>query len=264
VAKTILAAGLLLLFGSVLWWAVANRRDLKGSCIGWAWLIGPLCFLAVVIAIRISDKYRPGFTDGFQARYHGSLSFAYPGTLIYVYNSKFGPLIAPLGYLIAIEVINTGSRPTKIASYTFDVFVNGDWARLPNLPFLDPQAFFWVNNGDLKSCRRLDFKSNAFDLLARGRLLEPGDSVTGVMFFEWPREFRPEQPNVNRIRLDVEDSLGNHSLPELVLDEKRGLGENPLSGWFINVMPGEPVDLSSLRIVPHSDLIAGFRDGTIK
>jgi hypothetical protein len=84
------------------------------------------------------------------------------------------------------------------------------------------------------------------------------------MVFEWPRDVRAEQPDVSRIRLDIEDSIGNHSVLEPAVDEHRDAGDNPLSGWVIEVMPGEPVDLSSLRILPWGDLVAGFRDGTLK
>jgi hypothetical protein len=69
----------------------------------------------------------------FLLRYHTALVANYPGPLVYVYDSKVGKRIAPVGYAVILEIINNRSTTTKIHDYALDVAVGNEWVRVHNL-----------------------------------------------------------------------------------------------------------------------------------
>lgn len=195
----------------------------------------------------------------FHARLHTVITFKYPGVLLYVYNSKFGTLLAPVGYAAVMQVTNTGPSLTKIQSYTLDIEVGGEWIRLPNLQPINLEAFYFAGNGDLTKARQIDFRTNSFDVQARDKHLNTGESIKGWMFFEWPPELREAVPKINKTRLELENSVGDR-MSTLVDTQPASSGDSILGGGEWIVGPKVDVDLSAYQIMPHSDLLKGFRD----
>jgi len=243
--------------------AIKNKRK------AFYWLLLSLTIAAfnVVVMVR-NDIIKNGMTaqvNYIQARYNTSLILKYPGPIIYVYNSKLGDLIAPIGYALNVEVINNRPSSTKISSYFLDIGVGGQWVRLPNLSILNPMDVFWVNNSDLRNCTRLDFRANGFDQLARYKSISTGESIKGWMFFEWPAELRGHIPVFNKIRLYIENIQGDKEYFVLDTSNIQDAGISSLGGGEIVVRPkSENVDMSGLKIMPHIDLLNGFKDGSIK
>jgi len=193
------------------------------------------------------------------------MAFGYPGWLVYRYTSKLGELLAPVGIAIVIEVTNKRSTAVRVVDYFLDVDVNTRWIRLPNLQALNGTDFFWANNGNLKNSTRLDFSENGFDAQARRITLQPGESVKGWTFFEWPQELREKTPRTGRFRITLEDSHGQRQTSILSEPKPGETGGSALVGGEWRVMPKEyAADLSALRILSRKDLLDGFRKGTFK
>jgi hypothetical protein len=201
----------------------------------------------------------------FYVRLHSSLVSVFPGQLVYVYDSKIGKLIAPIGVAMVVEVINNRSSLTKIHSYTVDLEIHDEWTRIYNLSILNPMEIYWVNNGNFKTCTRLDFRSNSFDVVAREQSLKPGESLKGWMFFEWPIELRKNIPNFKKVRIQIENSQGEKETFILDSVSPQETGQSMLTGGELIVPPqSEKIDLSNFRLMPEMDLLKGFRDGSIK
>lgn len=198
-------------------------------------------------------------------RYHTSLLLKFPGPLVFVYKSGFGDLIAPIGYAVNIEVINNKNIATKIYSYYLDAGIGSEWVRLPNLNLMNPLDVFWVNHSDLRNCSRLDFRQNGFDIRARNNSISPGESIKGWMFFEWPLELRNDTPNINKIRITIENIQGEKVTTILETSNIQDPGISSLSGGELVVLPkSENADLSRLKILPFIDLLKGFKVGDTK
>lgn len=202
----------------------------------------------------------------FRVRFHTALRFGYPGPLIYVYDSKFGKRIAPVGYAVVLEIINNRPTIAKVHDYLLDIDVNNDWRPLPNLQALNPRDFYWVVNSDLRSCGRLDFTETGFDFQARRTNLQPGESIKGWMFFEWPPELRGTDPTpIRNFRIRIENAHGELQTETINTDRPQDPGSSALGGGSWRVLPREQnADLSGVPILPFVDLLRGFKDGTTK
>lgn len=255
-------------------WYFLSVKDFLNAL--WAGFIAVVvCLLCVVLLVR-NDIIRrentretrvakPTKVDPFTARFHTAMLFAYPGSLVYLYASKHGQLVAPIGYALVIEIVNNRSTAAKISEYHLDAGISGHWIRLHNISLLNPLDVFWVNNSNLKTSTRLDFRENGFDPQARSKNLSPGESLKGWMFFEWPPELRDKVPQFNKIRLQVENVQGDQQ--SFILDTivPQEIGTSSLGGGEWKVLPkSEQADLSGLRIMPFMDLLKGFKDGKIK
>ena len=200
----------------------------------------------------------------FKIRHHTSMIFGYPGPLVYVYDSKIGKRIAPVGLAISFEIINNRPTSAKVHDYVLDVKVNDKWTRLPNLGALNPTDFFWAGDkpGD---AYRLDMSDYGFDFQARQRQLVPGEGVKGWMFFEWPARLRASLPHFTHIRIQVENGHGERQTEIIDTGRTPDEGSSPLAGDAWRVLPQERrADLRSIPILPFTDLKRGFKEGTIK
>ncbi|HEX4948773.1 MAG TPA: hypothetical protein VFZ34_19005 [Blastocatellia bacterium] len=205
-----------------------------------------------------------GAKKKFYVRIPTSLIFSYPGPILYVYNSKFGRLIASIGYAAVAEVANNRDTITKIQSLVLDVEYDQQWFRLHHLPMQDPLSTYWVRDGDLSKCTQLDFNNNSFDIQAKAKELLPGQSVRGWVFFEWPPELRDKVPHIGRIRIKVENTQGEEETLIIESSRKEEEGKASMEGGGIRFLQKDAVDLSQLKIMPHMDLLRGFREGTLK
>jgi hypothetical protein len=206
-------------------------------------------------------------TEGFNskvffARLHVVVEIQYPGPLAYTYNNAF---IAPVGLAMALEVVNTRPTMTNIYAYDVDIDANGQWNRVFSLPLLDPLSLFWVNHGDFHNCSRLDFRDNGFDVLARGKNLQAGESVRGWIFLEWPQPMRKSMPEFSKVRLRIESVQGERDTLILPSPTPWQAGESLLGGgeWQV-ASPNEKTDLSHLGILPYAEAIRGAKKATDK
>ncbi|MBI2361283.1 MAG: hypothetical protein HYV04_20650 [Deltaproteobacteria bacterium] len=218
--------------------------------------------LAVVLLIR-NDLLRRGIQqEPFFVRIHTAMTFGYPGLLVYRYKSKFGDLLAPVGFAVVVEVTNKLSSAARIVDYFVDMKVDDRWVRLPNLQALNGTEFFWINNGNFQTATRLDFRENGLDAQARLLTLQPGESVKGWMFFEWPPELREKAPLTGGLRITLENSHGQRQTLLLSSPKPQEPGGSSLAGGEWHVMPKDyAADLSGLRVLPHIDLLTGFKGG---
>lgn len=191
----------------------------------------------------------------FHTRFHTGVRFKYPGALMYLYDSSLGKRLAPVGYAMVMEVTNISQTIARVQAYTVDIPVNGEWIRLPNLRAVDPTAFFWAKNGDLRNVRRIDFQANGFDPQARNKSLQPGEGIKGWVFLEWPPELRDTSPKFDRIRLQIDDAIGRRTVATLDTEIAEEPGESLLGGGELIVGPQESLDLSKTPILPHMDLL---------
>lgn len=255
-------------------WYFLSVKDFHNAL--WAGFIAVVvCLLCVALLIR-NDLIRREISretgvatltkgDPFKARFHTAMVFAYPGPLVYVYASKFGQLVAPIGYAVVIEIVNNRSNAAKVSEFHLDAAISGQWIRLHNLSLLNPFDIYWVNNSNLKTCSRIDFRENGFDPQARSRSISPGESIKGWMFFEWPLEYRGKVPQFNKIRLQVENVQSEQQTFILDTIVPQEIGTSSLVGGEWKILPkSEQADLSGLKIMPHMDLLKGFKDGNFK
>jgi hypothetical protein len=209
----------------------------------------------------LGNKAQP---DPFFLRLGPRVVAGFPGPLMYRYHSSKGDLLAPIGLAVMVEVTNKRGVAAKVSSYLLDAAIGGSWVRLPNLHVLNPTQFYYVAFPEgLAKAARFDFRDNAFDAQVE-KTLGPGESLSGWMFFEWPRELRRVTPTIQKLRIKVENSHGESQTT--VLESAPGeSGESELNGGRWTSYQEQPfADLSPLEIMPHIDLLAGFRDGSIK
>jgi len=212
-----------------------------------------------------SERAAPPPTEPFFVRLHIGMTFGFPGVLVYRYKSKFGDALAPVGLALVLEVTNKRPTAAKVTEYFVDLQHNQKWIRLPNLQPLNPTQFFLAKDGSLKRASRLDFTENSFDIQARKNTLVPGGSIKGWTFLEWPYELRASIPAFGDLKLTIENSHGERQSVILKMPTAGEPGSSALGGGEWHIMPREnEADLSHLKILPHVDLLEGFRKGTFK
>ncbi|MBA4311636.1 MAG: hypothetical protein C0417_03295 [Chlorobiaceae bacterium] len=250
------ASGLALGF---FYYYLAKKEKLKAI---YCFIIAIVVVLIIVILMTSNDNIKnksQAHANPLHVRYLTSLVLEYPGPLLYVYDSEFGKLIAPVGYAVVIEVVNNRPTPTKIASYYIDVGVGGQWIRLLNLSTLISIDLFWAMDS-LKACRRLDFRTNSFDLQARDKNIAPGESIKGWMFFEWPIELRGNIPSFSNIRVFIENIHGEKENVVLDVINIQEAGISMLQGSELIVYSRvENADLSGLEVIPFVDRTRGLK-----
>jgi hypothetical protein len=203
----------------------------------------------------------PPTTEPFRARLVTVMSFAYPSLLVYLYDSALGKRLAPVGLAVVINVENARSSATRIISYALDVNVDGSWVRLHALDTLNPSNFFWVKDGNLKTCVRFDFSEDAFSPRFRDRNFGPGEIAGGWMFFEWPPELRMRAatPIMKNVRLQLASFTGERQTIVLENAAPSELGAGGLEGGKMRTLPGIS-DLSGTEVLPFMDLPPSMRE----
>jgi hypothetical protein len=163
------------------------------------------------------------------------MRFKFPGPLLFVYNSALGKTISPVCIALFLEVSNAKQTISRIESYKakallvydeggqtkitelpggakkFQYFPSGKtvekWRRLHSLGFLHDQIYYVVND-DWTKTKRINFRENSFDLLARNTQLKPGESLMGWIFFEIDSDVRAQMPEIKQFEITLKDSSG--------------------------------------------------------
>lgn len=266
-----LAAGIL---GSgAVWYFLSVKKPHTAL---WTAFAATVFFLLGVVLYVRNDLIKSGAAEGaaeaappaalkiepFRARLVTVLHFGFPSVLAYRYASALGPRLAPVGLAAVINVENAGGVVTRVTSYALDVRVDGTWVRLHALEALNPTDFFWIKDGNLKTCLRLDFSESAFDPRFRDRDFGPEQIAGGWMFFEWPPELRPKAASVtlNEMRLQLESFRGEKQAVILKGGDGATDGRGGLEGGTFRPIPGV-LDLSGIAVLPLMDLPGILRGG---
>ena len=186
-------------------------------------------------ASSVSENQSQEGEDIFRATIINVMRFKFPGPLLYFYNSQFGKTISPVSIALYIEASNNKKIISRIYSYTVKILFRYDeggqliisedgkggrnfkyeasgnmvdkWHSLHSLGMLHDKIY-WVKDNDWTKCKRLDFRANSFDVLARKKQLQPGESIMGWMFFELPPILRGQLPEILQIEFTLKNSQG--------------------------------------------------------
>jgi len=164
-------------------------------------------------------KEEPKF---FSARLGGAMTITGTGqpntvsSMLYIYQSNLGKTIAPVNYLIFVEVTNLKSITTKISKYKARALMQYEvegktvenWRELYSLQLLNNEVYMLLN-GYWKMTRRIDFSKNSFDWIAKNTQLQSGQTVSGFMLFEVEPDLRITPFKVIKVELTIEDITGD-------------------------------------------------------
>jgi len=256
----------------------------KGD-INWFWVainlvLICLVFILIITTISIYIKQHPEKTQStqavttnkvtdkyFNARLGACMIFKYIGPLLYFYDSKLGKTIAPVNIAIYLEVSNLKPLLSRIYTYKAKAFIEymtkgktfKKWYDLHSLPLFNNEVY-WVNNNDLTKCTRIDFSENSFDILARNKQLQQGESISGWMFFEIDRKVRGLDYKPHQIELTLESPIRESQTILLLVHKTQGDEYSILSSGTWKTLPGH-YDLTKEKytIYPFIDLLEMFK-----
>ncbi len=163
------------------------------------------------------------------------MTFKFPGPLLFFYDSALGKTVSPVCIALFLEVSNSKQTISRIESYKakalflydeggqtrvtelpsggkkFEYLPSGKivekWRQLHSLGFLHDQIYYVVNN-DFTKTKRIDFRENSFDRLARNKQLKPGESFMGWIFWEIDSDLRGQLPEIKQIEITLKNSFG--------------------------------------------------------
>lgn len=184
-------------------------------------------------------------------------STSYPGPWLYQYHSSLGEKLASIGLMCFIEVTNLDEVSTRITSYELKIKIGNKWSRIPSLTVLNPLNLFFGT--DLTKCTRFDLTGNGFDINAMTTEIEKGESVRGWVFFEWPKELRNVNTDIEIYQYSLVDKQQRQS--QIEINKVKG---NPIGSSQIDVgtlkIHEKNVDISSLDILSHYELLEYFQN----
>ena len=106
-----------------------------------------------------------------------------------------------------------------------------------------------ANEGDLKKCGPWSFLDGDFIEKIRERSLQPGESVRGWAFFEWPDELRIKSLKIDKMRIWIIDENGkSSSVITPIKQEGKEFGQSVVWGKIEFWGLAKIVDLSSVPI----------------
>ncbi len=163
------------------------------------------------------------------------MRFKYPSPLLFLYNSQLGKTISPISIALFIEVANNKTLISRIYSLETKALMRYDeggmteitsqpscgsrfsyipsgkiterWRNLHSVGFLHDQIYF-VTNDDWTKCKRIDLSSNSFELQARGKQLQAGESLKGWVFYEIEEDLRVQLPEIKQLEFVIKSSSG--------------------------------------------------------
>jgi hypothetical protein len=191
---------------------------------------------------QIPEKKTPTFSAQFQ----NSLYFSkYPSFLIYLYESKGNKRLTAVGLALTIDITNNSPVMQKIDAYTVEEKVGNHWIKLHSLPVYNNQQLYWVSNGNLAECIRLNAMEDAFDVKLFNHNFSPGESIRGTIYLEYPAS--PVQMRIiietvrgEKIPIIIHSTLHKHS------------ADRSLGGGLISVSP-DKVNLSGIPFVRQTN-----------
>jgi hypothetical protein len=140
---------------------------------------------------------------------------------------------------------NAGPTVATVDDYAVNVRVKGQWHRLHPLHIINPADLYLVDpKKGLASSYPVTFTPGLFDGLVRNTVIQPGDGVKGLMFFQWPGALRKDSvPTIEQFLFEVEDTLGR-TQRTVALDPSPG-GTSIRDSSFIT---GDKLDLSGVPV----------------
>ncbi len=172
-------------------------------------------------------------SDFFFVNSGPSIISQWPGPLFYLAPNK---IISPITFALFIEVVNNKHIITRITDVKCKALIKYDegdkidiittkdggskfthkptgkivekWRKLYDMGFLGDQVYYVINN-DFAKCKRIDFRHNSFDELARNQQLKPGQSIMGWIFFEVEKDLRGRNLEFKEIELTLTNSAGD-------------------------------------------------------
>lgn len=173
--------------------------------------------------------------DIFKLMVSSPVRLKYPGNLLYVYNSQLGKTISPISVALFVEVANTKPVISRIVSLDATALMRYDeggntqivslpsggsrfsyvpsgkiverWRALHSVGFLHDQVYF-VTNDDWTKCKRIDFSNNSFEVQARDKQLQAGESLKGWIFYELEEDLRVQLPEIKELEFTIKSSSG--------------------------------------------------------
>jgi hypothetical protein len=164
------------------------------------------------------------------------MSLKFPGPLLFFYNSQLGKTMSPISIALYVEVVNSKGSITRIQDIKTKALMKYDeggrasllavpsggvnyiytpsgitvekWRQLYSVGFLHDQIYFIANN-DWKKAKRIDFRKNSLETLAREKQLQPGESVIGWIFYELEEDLRGQIPEIKKIEFEITNSSGD-------------------------------------------------------
>jgi hypothetical protein len=183
--------------------------------------------------------------DRFYVTLSSQLTFGYPSPLVFV--DEYAREVSPIGLAIDVEIVNKRSTTTKIQAHVLDVYIDGSWIRLHTFSVANPLSLYMVTKPNLSKAKRLDFRQNALDVLAQNTFLEPGQSLRGWLFYQWPEALRTPAPTFDRMKLTIWNSHGENQSIILERLKAEGLAASGRGGK-IRIM--EEHNLTGFKLVP--------------
>jgi len=173
--------------------------------------------------------------DIYKLMVSSTMRFKYPGQLLYLYDSQLGKTISPISLALFLEVVNNKSSISRVYSletralmrydeggktqinaqspggYKFSYIPSGKtverWRTLHSVGFLHDRIYF-VPNNDWTECKRIDFSKSSFELEARDKQLQPGESLNGWIFYEMEEDVRTQTPEIKQLEFTLKNSSG--------------------------------------------------------
>ncbi len=197
-------------------------------------LIITLCIIGMVI-IGGHGIYRIYSKDIFKVTSIIQVRLKWPGPLVFCYPSASGKNLSPISVALFVEVVNNKDVISRISSYECRALLEYDeggntvvnhapnggikleykpagktvtkWRNLYGMGFVDNQVYY-ITDHDWRKCKRVDFRNNGFDRLAKDTQLNPGESLKGWMFFELEHDLRGQLPEIKKVELTFTNSVG--------------------------------------------------------
>jgi hypothetical protein len=100
---------------------------------------------------------------------------------------RTGWLARDIDLMVYIKATNNDSSAVGVDGYLLETKYPDGWKRLPRIDLDDPLSVeFLAQKGDNKQPLVWDFSNRAFDLVIQSSAIEPGHTVAGWAFFNWP------------------------------------------------------------------------------
>lgn len=181
-------------------------------------------------------------SEPFGVNFIVPMIFRWPGPLLFVYPSGLGNTISPVSIALYVEVVNKRTTVSRVYNYSCRALLryeeggsveaittpNGGtkleyrpsgktvekWRKLHSMSYVD--AVYYVASDDWSKSKKIDFSRNSFEMIARNKQLNPGESLMGWMTFELEDDLRVQVPEVLEWELTLVNSAGESQVARSV------------------------------------------------
>lgn len=142
----------------------------------------------------------------------------------------------PVQAQVYVRVTNNGEHPITLRAYAVSVRSRRKWQRLIPLRFPAEEEGCIVTFWRDQAVMRMRLHEEGFDFKARRQGLEPGNTISGWIFFE-----SAPSENVETFKFEFLDSAGETHTLELKVDLPKREGTAQLGSAPIPLGPAEPI-----------------------